>query len=25
VEEGGWMEVGLVGEGNEAVDIVSDS
>jgi len=24
VEEGGWMEVGLVGEGNEAVDVVSD-
>ncbi|KAE9362717.1 hypothetical protein N431DRAFT_424565 [Stipitochalara longipes BDJ] len=25
VEEGGWMEVGLVGEGNEAVDVVSDA
>jgi diacylglycerol kinase family enzyme len=24
VEEGGWMEVGLVGEGNEPVDVVSD-
>jgi diacylglycerol kinase family enzyme len=24
VDEGGWMEVGLVGEGNEAVDVVSD-
>jgi diacylglycerol kinase family enzyme len=24
VEEGGWMEVGLVGEGNEVVDVVSD-
>jgi diacylglycerol kinase family enzyme len=24
VEEGGWMEVGLVGNGNEAVDVVSD-
>jgi len=24
VEEGGWMEVGLVGKGNEAVDVVSD-
>jgi diacylglycerol kinase family enzyme len=24
VEKGGWMEVGLVGKGNEAVDVVSD-